>query len=128
MTKEFIDNGNELIAVYVGATFQGDYPNGDEEESRLYYYKGDVIIPENWCRTHSHTNMRYHKNWEWLMPVAHKLMSEANVVFATYISDKLYDQSECKRMIRHSYEMEIEVLFRSVLNYIQYLNAEKLAR
>lgn len=128
MTKEFIDNGNELIAVYVGAIFQGSYPNGDEDESRLYYYKGDVIIPENWCKTHSHTSMRYHKNWEWLIPVAHKLMSESSVTFAVTIDDMFLDMVLCQQMIRNSYGMDIDVMFRAVVWFIKYLNAEKLAQ
>ena len=113
MKQEQINQGNELIAKYVGAKYQGSYPNGDAEESHLYHYGDNAIVPLNFCRTHSHTTMQYHKSWDWLVPVYNKLMQ---------------DDVEVSEMADLPWEIQggdIENLFIAIVKVIKSLDKSK---
>jgi len=125
--EQNIDKQNETIALYVGAIFQGSYPNGDEKESHLYHYGDKAIVPLNWCRTHSHTEMKYNTSFDWLMPVVTKLLNELEEIsFGYEVDGNVYSWRDCYHNLNSVLGLaNVTLLHRAVVLFIEWHNAER---
>lgn len=82
MTEQEILEGSELIAEYVGIKFN-DKENAYEFSAWLPQFAGSDH--GEWCSSitkdyHTHyllhsDSMKYHKSWDWLMPVIEKIIN-----------------------------------------------------
>lgn len=86
MTKQRIIEGNRLIAKFMGGVWVTDKPYS--------------FIKEYWLNTQANNNkqlaqdydLKYHKKWNWLMPVVEKIESihdKHHGHFAVYISSNI---------------------------------------
>lgn len=72
--EKTIQEGNRLIAEFMGAVAEEWYPPNKDTDStgvHLVFKQGDKY-PDN-QRHHPDSCLKYHSDWDWLMPVCIKL-------------------------------------------------------
>jgi hypothetical protein len=75
MNKEQILEGNQLIALFMGAAIEQDYCIiKDQQQDGLGFYFNKSNAPDIDLR-YSSFGIKYHKSWNWLMPVVEKIES-----------------------------------------------------
>jgi len=78
MTTQQIEEGNKLIAEFVGAKVTTPYPFNKDLGYETYHfeYPADKDVPTNYPenrRSHVIDGLKYHSSWDWLMPVVEKI-------------------------------------------------------
>lgn len=71
-----VDEGNELIAVYMEAVIEQWYPENKLEKMTgryAVYPKDKYPANEKHCGI---SMLKYHSDWNWIIPVADKVMNE----------------------------------------------------
>lgn len=71
MTQEQILESNKIIAEFMGAEITQAYSKTKEQDGVLFYYPKDTS--PSMYRNLSSSGIKYHKEWDWLMPVVDKL-------------------------------------------------------
>ncbi len=118
MTQEEIQEGNELMALYMGAKYEElvlfmqpnagyvwNYPQGEQPDNKI----------EPWYKTIS--TLQYHKSWDWLIPVCKKVLDKLWKLSGT--GPVMVDITDALKLL------EIEPLFQAVVAGIQLLNEIK---
>ena len=91
---------NKLIAEFMGVVFH------DDENQ---YYNADGL--------HIGNTLQYHASWDWLIPVAQKIID-------VYISIDEQDEQELQQSILHD---KIDAVYRIVVEIIKTYNAVEVA-
>mgnify|MGYP003136176829 FL=1 len=91
---------NKLIAEFMGVVFH------DDENQ---YYNADGL--------HIGNTLQYHTSWDWLIPVAQKIID-------VYISIDEQDEQELQQSILHD---KIDAVYRIVVEIIKTYNAVEVA-
>lgn len=126
MTQEEIIEGNKLIAEFMGAEFDmGHYhvtdsytkPDGEKvfkyQQGTAFYDVGQE--PSSQKGGYPITIIKYHTSWDWLMPVAKKVIETYTGgmdVYSLYVSDSLRTAI-------------IEEVWASVVEFIKWYNENK---
>lgn len=128
-----IIEGNKLIAEFM-------YPNAKKE-----YESGDIIIEDNVFKKVQlifghYDQMRYHKSWDWLMPVVEKIEeTEKNVFVQNFTIEIKWERNGlgnkhiCKILfvrknrfnaIVHESDSKINAVWLSVVEYIEWYHRD----
>ena len=100
MDKVEILEGNTLIAKYMGGVVIADYKGskGGYFDTNIFDF-GTLVQPDN-TRYWSDINLKYHKDWNWLIPAMLKRESECERFHLTFIHENLYDiESMFKKLV-----------------------------
>lgn len=107
MTMEEINKGNKIIAEFMGAKWHEHPINKDESEFIF------PISPDPSSTFKQRINLRYHSEWNWLMPVVKKCLTVG-------------DNSDMWDILFNALSMvEIDSLFGAVVDFIKWYNENK---
>ena len=82
MTKQEIRENNKLIAEFMGAVVEQQYPENEYQDGLGFYFTKKT--PET-IRRYSSEGLKYHCDWIWLMEVVEKIREYYNVYSFTII-------------------------------------------
>lgn len=112
MTEEVV-NGNKIIAKFMGGEFRENLP---------YTY-----IKSGWFNTPANNSQhiaqdydfKYHKSWEWLMPVVEKIEKENYGFKICRKVVEIYLDDSKETIIHVKEESKIKSLFKAVVEFIK---------
>lgn len=125
MNAQEISEGNELVAKYMGLTY-GKSGSVDGE-----HWRGAALIGYCWASTEE---LKYHSDWNWLIPVAKKIKTQFDFDYKEATKDApkgityAYPDGDYWLEIRKALiYMDIEKLWIAVIGYIKKFNAKTLS-
>ena len=104
MTQEQIEQGNKLIAEFMGAT---------QDSDDLSDWWGGIMFPHGYDRTFA---LKYHSSWDWLMPVVEKILKIAH--------ENMLNEWECEFANRFL-SCNITAIYLLCIEFIKWHNANK---
>lgn len=108
MTKEEINENNELIAKFKGITNKDDILS-ETLNKPMYRINGTT------------TNLRYNSSWDWLMLVVEKIESlQTNVIITNYSCEIYTHTNDYSTQI--VYPSKIEAVWHSCIQFIKWYN------
>lgn len=107
ITKKQIRDGNKLIALFM-ASFM------EHESDRL-------VVANDIKHKGALNSMRYHSEWDWIMPVVQKIENIA----LTSDSDAAFNSREYQAIMDELREIHLEPLFTKVVAFISWYNKKK---
>ena len=126
-TDKFI-LGNAKIAKFMGGVVVGSFTNnlGTLEKPNVVHdhdlYDMGKNRTQNECYW-AHTTMKYHKDWNWLMPVLSKIGATCPVLIKTELNDGNYFIYDMFRF--DLFHTTIETAWLAAINYIDWYNKQK---
>lgn len=112
MTVEEIIKANKMIAIFLGAKMIVEN----------YYGINIIKFPDE--STKDLWGLKYHKSWDWLMPVVDHISKELQGKFHLYNKYLLEDESREDFLV---FRMEtIEKLYIAVVEFIKWYNQNKI--
>jgi hypothetical protein len=130
MTQEEIQEGNRLIAEFIGRKLNGislnEYRKIPREDRHLF--NGAFL-----------EDLQYYTSWDWLMPVVEKIESgEYAIIHTTYFGkNHVYIRAEHERKFKHidfwwgeaesdnKCETKLEATYKAVVEFIKWYNKNK---
>ena len=113
MNKDFVLNGNKLIAEFIG--MQSTDIGWFDSEGLLTQYIYDQI------RGNCHDYLYFNKSWDWLMPCIKKIRSIHNEKF----NIDEYDETTSIIKYINPYDYDINFVFKNVVKFIKWYNGKK---
>ena len=119
MDKRILD-GNALIAQSMGAVFHPEIKLYNNPESMwIFISRPAPSVPLQL----GPSQLEYHENWEWLMPVLDKIEQEGWDTTFSYMADKAYHIAEIYGA-RHEYwratsRSKIEAVWTVIVKYLE---------
>lgn len=112
MTPKEIQEGNKLIAEFMGVTFNSAFSQWQFSPGKFY------------------KNLEYHFSWDWLMPVVGKVESFGHSVSifrgcCDIRFDGIKDGEEPDPIESGGGQPKIVSVFQSMVKFIQWYNAQK---
>ena len=106
MTSQEIERGNKIVAEFM------EIPPCDRCDGCGSYKFGSGIY-------YSPTQMEYHSNWSWLMPVAKKIIEMTPIKGKVLIHINRMDKVVSALMLA-----DIDKLYSAVLQFIEWYNSQ----
>ena len=127
MNKEEIRKNNKLIAEFMGASLEQQYPENEHQDGLGFYFTKKT--PET-IRRYSSEGLKYHCDWNWLMEVVEKIRNYYNVYsFPILINDGCDIVLERKTISTQDYFTKygidgsnIECVYKTCIKFIKSLN------
>jgi hypothetical protein len=133
LTKEEILEGNKLIAEFMGGEFKEDLPY-------TFAKSGWLKTPANDHQTIAQDyDFRYHKSWDWLMPVIEKINGLGKEysfsIFKTYIALSVEKGGRVFKDFSFAHSENItstqtskQAAFKLVVKFVKWQNEKNLAQ
>lgn len=142
MNKEQTIENNKLIAGFMGQEpkmvdlheFTDEEPLMNEEWSRPEWFNDELYHLYGWYDIRHAQSMRYHKDWNWLMPVVEKMWSITGrrSLFHITVAEAEYDKyGTCITpeftLFSENYRIDspLEQIYGLVVDFIKWYNEQK---
>lgn len=111
---------NKLIAEFMGWTF-----HPEERETALEYIE-NTWSPPNSSKIFLPREWKFHKSWDWLMPVVEKIQEKEGQVRTT-MKHPLYNKPYLVLFKNGEGwgKTELEAIYNAVIEFIKWYNKEK---
>ena len=127
MEKNFVLNGNKLIAEFMGWTTKSRYHHIKQRKVLEW------IVPENSNNIYYEFNdgylecfeERFHESWDWLIPVVEKIEKEYEVSIIDNECEICTTGYKIKVLVSVVSNSKIEAVYKAVIKFIEWYNENK---
>jgi hypothetical protein len=119
MTTEEVLSGNRLICDFMGVKPKSYIPEVFYWQDAPFFYVSEHGMEKVMDAIVGY--VKYHKSWDWLMPVVEKIIKTIGV--KTYQECTYEEWAISTHLTRMTIGMPIESVYYAVIDYIKYYNS-----